>query len=488
MREPKRIDSALIAVLRRFLPRDRILTDPGELALYDTDGLALHRGTPGGVLLLENSDEVASAVLACRGKGVPFLPRGAGTGLSGGAVPLDRAWLLDVTRLDRILEIDTLDRIARIQPGVVNLDLDVAAGAHGLRYAPDPSSQRACTLGGNIAENAGGPHCFRHGMTTRHILELQVILPDGTRTTLGDRSGSVDGPDDRGLFVGSEGTLGIVVEATVALVRRPECVRTFLASFSSLTASCRAVARIIASGTRPAALEVLDRQTIAAVEASVFRAGYPSDADAVLLVEGEGSAAEIAEETRAIRDACEAEGAIAFEEAEDSESRARLWRGRKGAFGAMGRIARDLYVLDGVVPRRRLAEVVDAIAEIGRRHRLRLSNVFHAGDGNLHPNISFDSRDPDETSRVVAAGAEILRLCVAAGGALSGEHGIGIEKREFMGLMFTEEELETQRRVRQAIDPLGLANPGKILPGGRGCVEAGHRGPGHADRTERIIG
>lgn len=482
-----RDDRALLARLRRRLPADRILTDPGELVLYDADGLALHRATPGGVLLLENSDEVRDAVVALAESAVPFVPRGAGTGLSGGAVALDHAWILDVTRMDRILEIDRVDRVARVEPGVVNLDLDRAAARHGLRYAPDPSSQRACTLGGNIAENSGGPHCFRHGMTTRHVRALEVILPDGARVTLGDRSGAVLGPDERGLFVGSEGTLGICVEATVALVARPERVRTFLASFSSLAASCRAVSRIIAAGARPAALEILDRLTIGAVEASVFRAGYPRDAEAVLLVEGEGSPPEIVEETAVVRAACEAEGAIAFEEADDAEARLRLWRGRKGAFGAMGRIARDLYVLDGVVPRTRLAEVIEGIQDIGRRFRVRLSNVFHAGDGNLHPNISFDARDPDESARVRSAGEAILRLCVDAGGTLSGEHGIGMEKREFMGLVFNDEELATQERLRRAIDPTGLSNPGKVLPGGRGCTEAGHRGPAHAARTERLL-
>ncbi len=485
---PGRSDAALFKTLARILPRTRIITDSGERSLYDTDGLALYRGVPGAVLLLENAEEVIAAVRACHHHEVPFVPRGAGTGLSGGAVPLDEAWILDVTGMDRIIEIDPLESLARIEPGVVNLDLDRAASDYGLRYAPDPSSQRACTLGGNIAENSGGPHCFRHGMTTRHILALEVVLPDGTLTSLGSRSGATAGPDERGLFVGSEGTLGIAIEATVALIRRPEQVRTFLASFSSLAASCRAVSRIIASGARPAALEILDRLTIAAVEASVFRAGYPTDAEAVLLVEGEGSPAEIEEETAHVRAACSAEGALTFEEADDLEARTRLWRGRKGAFGAMGRVARDLYVLDGVVPRRALADVIEKIAAIGKKYELILSNVFHAGDGNLHPNISFDARDPEQTTRVLAAGAEILELCVAAGGTLSGEHGIGIEKRDHMGLVFTELELETQTRLRDAIDPRGLSNPGKVFPGGRSCVEAGHRGPGHAARVERIIG
>jgi len=486
IRRRRRDDRRLLRALERWLPPSRIIRDPGECALYDTDGLTLHRAPPGGVLLLESADEVEEAVRCCVSHGVPFVPRGAGTGLSGGAIPLDHAWVLDLSRMDRVLEIDPLERTARIEPGVVNLDLDRAAAAQGLRYAPDPSSQRACTVGGNIAENSGGPHCFRHGMTTRHIESLEVVLPDGTRTILA--APSPGRADPRGLFVGSEGTLGIAVEATVALVARPEAVRTQLASFPSLAAACRAVSRVIAAGARPAALEILDRLTIKAVEASVFRAGYPLDAEAVLLVEAEGSVEEIEQETAVVQAACEAEAALAFETADDPVARERLWRGRKGAFGAMGRVARDLYVLDGVVPRTRLAEVIERITKVGERHDLVLSNVFHAGDGNLHPNLSFDARDPEQCARVLAAGDEILRICVEAGGTLSGEHGIGLEKRDHMHLVFDAGELATQERLRAAVDPAGLANPGKVIPGGRGCVEAGHRGPpGSGERTARRI-
>ena len=486
-RRLERDDRRWLNTVSSFLPTDRILTDQGELALYDCDGLALHRATPGGVLLLENRSEVTGVITACAEFGVPFVPRGAGTGLSGGAVPLDRAWILDVTRMNRILSIDPIDRVAQIEPGVVNFDLDQAASEHRLRYAPDPSSQRACTLGGNIAENSGGPHCFRHGMTTRHILEIEVVLPDGQLTKLGEPCLGLSGPDSRGLFVGSEGTLGVVVAATVSLIPRPPTIRTFLSSYGSMAAACQTVARIIAAGGRPAALEILDRRTIAAVEASVFRAGYPLEAEAVLLIETEGTHQEVEEETDLVRSACSAESALAFEEADDEESRARLWRGRKGAFGAMGRIDRDLYVLDGVVPRSQLAKVIEQIAEIGEKHQLVLSNVFHAGDGNLHPNISFDARNREQCARVIEAGHEILEVCVEAGGTLSGEHGIGIEKRDAMHLVFTEDELETQRKLRNALDPDRLANPRKLLPSGRGCVEAGFRGAGYAAQVQRII-
>ncbi len=481
-------ERALRAELRRVLPPDRILSDPAEVSLYDSDGLTLHRGRAGGVVLAASTAEVQGIVRALARAGVPFVARGAGTGLSGGAVPLDGAWVIDVNRMRRILHLDPVDRYAVVEPGVVNLDLDGAAAAHGLRYAPDPSSQRACTIGGNIAENAGGPHCFLHGMTTRHVLGVTVVLPDGAVARLGGPPGTAVDLDWRGLFVGAEGTFGITVEAVLALIPRPEEVRTHLAAFSELTAACRAVARIVRAGVRAAALEILDDLPIRAVEASVYRAGYPLDAGAVLLVEQEGSALEIDAEAPLIAAACREEGAISFETATRAEERERLWRGRKGAFGAMGRIATDLYVLDGVVPRRRLADVIAEVQAIGRRHRVTLSNVFHAGDGNLHPNISFDGRDRDETERVLAASAEILRLCVAAGGTISGEHGIGLEKRAYMTEVFDAGDLDTQKEVRAAIDPACLANPSKVFPGGRGCVEAGRRGSAQADHTDRVLG
>lgn len=471
--------------LRRLIPRSRILTDEDECRLYDCDGLTLHRGVTPGVLLLENEKEVVEVVKVLADAGVPFVARGAGTGLSGGAVPLEGAWVLDVHRMRRIIEMNPLDRTAVIEPGVINLDLDKAAAVHGLRFAPDPSSQRACTVGGNIAENSGGPHCFLHGMTTRHILSVRTVLSDGTVLDLDRDDGGIDW---RGAFIGSEGTFGITVRATVRLIPRPQCVRTFLISYRSLEASCEAVASIIARGLRPAALEILDRATIQAVEASVYRAGYPEDAEAVLLVELEGLPQALEEATAEVRDACLNSSSIDFEEADDEAARERLWRGRKGAFGAMGRIASDLYVLDAVVPRTRLAEAITGIQKIGQKHGVRLSNVFHAGDGNLHPNISFDAADPEQRQRVLAAGDEILRLCVGLGGTLSGEHGIGIEKQDHMPLIFSDEQMESQRLLRKAVDTQGLANPGKILPTGRSCVEAGFRGAGHQQRTERVLG
>ncbi len=479
------MSKSLVRKLGEMIPGHRILTDPDECRLYDSDGLTLHRGVTPGVLILEGQEEVVHSVRVLTAEGIPFVARGAGTGLSGGAVPMGGAWVLDVHRMRKIIDIDPLQRIAVIEPGVINLDLDKAASVHGLRFAPDPSSQRACTVGGNIAENSGGPHCFLHGMTTRHILSVRTVLTDGSVLDLHRDDGGIDW---RGAFIGSEGTFGITVQATVRLVPRPASVRTFLISYSSLEASCEAVAAIIAAGLRPAALEILDRLTIGAVEASVFRAGYPEDAEAVLLVELEGLPDEVEEAAQQVRIAARREQLIAVEEAVDEEARERLWKGRKGAFGAMGRINSDLYVLDTVVPRTRLAEAITGIQEIGRRFDVVLSNVFHAGDGNLHPNISFDANDPEQREKVLQAGDAILQLCVALGGTLSGEHGIGLEKRDHMHLIFSAEQMETQLLVRQAVDPMGLANPGKVLPIGKGCTEAGFRCSTAADRTERILG
>lgn len=478
---------ALYQDLRRALPARQIITDAEELRLYDADALLVHRASPGGVVLARSAEQVAHALRCFDRHSVPFVPRGAGTGLSGGVVPLESAWVIDVHTMNRIVELDAIDRYAVIEPGVINAALDRAAREHGLRFAPDPSSQRVCTVGGNIGENAGGPHCFLHGMTTRHVLGLTVLRPDGSELVLGGPPGTVSDVDWRGVYIGSEGTLGVVVQAVVALVPAPESVHTSLATFTRLTSACRAVSHIIAAGLRPAALEILDRLTIRAVEASVFRAGYPRDAEAVLLIEQEGPAEDCALEAAEIERACRANGATEFEVAKDDAHRTRLWLGRKGAFGAMGRVDRDLYVMDGVVPRRELARVITRIQKIGDEYGLTLSNVFHAGDGNLHPNISFDARDPARVERVLAAGHDILKVCVEAGGTLSGEHGIGLEKRDLMHLVFDENDLDAQRRLRSALEPSGRANPGKVLPTRRHCTETGFRDRRHVKRIERIL-
>jgi glycolate oxidase subunit GlcD len=349
----------------------------------------------------------------------------------------------------------------------------------GLFYAPDPSSQHACTIGGNVAENSGGPHTLKYGTTTNHVLALELVLPDGEVVRLGSAAGFAPGYDLVGAVVGSEGTLGIVTEVTVRLSPLPEAVETLLAIFPDVVSACRAVTAVIRSGLVPAALEIVDRRTIAAIEASVYAAGLPRDAGAVLLVELDGAGAGLARQVARVREIAGAAGATDVSVARDAAERARFWRARKGAFGAMGRLAPDLYVHDAVVPRTRLPEVLATVCEIGDRHRLKLSNVFHAGDGSLHPNISFDRRDPDELARVLAAGEEILRACVAVGGVITGEHGIGTEKRDFMRLLFGDNDLEAMARLRAAFDPERVCNPGKVLPATRFCVESNPKARGY---------
>jgi glycolate oxidase subunit GlcD len=457
--------------MEHALGPERCLQDEALLLAYECDGLTHFRQRPRAVLFPESAAEVQRIVRAARAHRVPFTPRGAGTGLSGGAVAAPGGVVLEFARMNRILRIDPEDRLAVVEPGVVNARLSEAARPFGLAYAPDPSSQGVCTLGGNVAENSGGPHCLKSGATTNHVLALEVVLPDGELVTLGSPRAFSAGPDLRGLILGSEGTLGIVTAITCRLVPRVPAIETLLASFASLDAACRAVSAIIAAGILPAALEALDERTIRAVEAGNLQAGYPKDAAAVLLIELDGHAAAVDAEREQVAGILEAEGALVVESARDPAERARLWKGRKGAFGAMGRLAPDLYVQDAVVPRSQLPVVLPRICAICDELGLPLANVFHAGEGNLHPNISYDGRDPDQVARVVEAGRRILEVCIQAGGALSGEHGIGLEKLEFMPLLFSDDDLLAMRAVRVAFDPDGLLNPGKILPTPGACAE-----------------
>jgi glycolate oxidase subunit GlcD len=431
------------------------------------------------VVLPRTRDEVCRVVRACREFGVPFVPRGAGTGLSGGAVAQRGGVVIECSRMDRIVEIQPDDRYAVVEPGVVNAELSKAVAPHGLFYAPDPSSQLVCTIGGNVAENSGGPHTLKYGTTTNHVLALELVLPDAEVVQLGSRSGFANGYDLVGAVVGSEGTLGIVTQVTVRLTPVPERVETLLAIFPDVVSACRAVGAVIESGLVPAALEIIDQRTVAAVEASVYAAGLPLDAGAVLLVELDGPECALPSQVRRIREIAAASGASRVELARDASERQRFWRARKGAFGAMGRLAPDLYVHDAVVPRARLPEVLAQICAIGDRHGLRLSNVFHAGDGNLHPNISFDRRNPDELARVLSAGVEILEVCVAAGGVITGEHGIGSEKRDFMGLVFSDADLDAMKRLRAVFDPDAVCNPEKIFPATRFCAESNPKARGY---------
>jgi len=471
--------AGLIEALVGIVGREGCLSRDEELFPYECDGLSLHAARPGAVVFPRDTGDVVRIVRACAAHGRSFVPRGAGTGLSGGALACDEAVVIECSRMNRVLEVDPEARWARVQPGLVNADLSRAVAPHGLFYAPDPSSQLACTIGGNVAENSGGPHTLQYGTTTDHVLALELVLPSAEVVRLGSPAGAAPGYDLVGAVVGSEGTLGVVTEITVNLEPVPESVDTLLAIFDDVVAACRAVGAIIRSGLVPSALEILDRRTIEAVEASVYAAGLPRDAGAVLLVELDGPPRALARQRERIRTMAADAGATRVDLARDDDERRRFWAARKGAFGAMGRLAPDLYVHDAVVPRAKLPEVIARVCEIGDRHRLTLSNVFHAGDGNLHPNISFDRRDPDELERVLAAGEEILRTCVEAGGVITGEHGVGTEKRDFMGLLFGEADLEAMRRLRRAFDPDRRSNPGKILPSTRFCMEANPKARGY---------
>jgi glycolate oxidase subunit GlcD len=380
--------------------------------------------------------------------------------------------VIEMARMKAILDVNVRDRIAVVQPGLVNLDLSTAVAKHGLYYAPDPSSQQVCTIGGNVAENSGGPHTLKYGATTENVLALEMVMPDGEVVRFGSTSGHGPGYDLTGAITGSEGTLGIVTEISVKLLEIPESVETLLGIFPSVVAACHAVGGIVRSGLVPSALEIIDQRTVEVVEDSMYAAGLPRDAGAVLLAELDGARSALATQIERVRTLCREAGATDVRVARDAEERALFWKARKGSFGAMGRLAPDLYVHDAVVPRARLPEILEQVDEIATRHRLSLANVFHAGDGNLHPIISFDRRDAGELERVLAAGNEILEACIAVGGVLTGEHGIGKEKREFMQLLFSEADLDAMRRLRHAFNPEGVCNPDKILPIARACIES----------------
>jgi glycolate oxidase subunit GlcD len=441
-----------------------VRTERAELATFASDGLPTYRRTPALVVLPGSGREVSALLSLLDARGVPFVARGAGTGLSGGALAESPAVLVTLTRLARILEVDPANRRAVVEPGVVNATLSRAVAPHGLMYAPDPSSQTACTIGGNVAENAGGPHCLKYGVTTNHILALEVVLPSGASVRLGSPSGEPWGPDLVGAFVGSEGMFGIATEVTVRLVPLPSHVRTMLADYTSLRLAGEAVSQIIAAGIVPAALEMMDHNAIQMVESSAYAAGYPADAAAVLLVELDGRPAAVEADATLAKAILDSSGARSVRVAQSAAEREKLWQGRKKAFGAMGRVSADLVVQDAVVPRSALPDVLEEIASIGERYRLRVTNVFHAGDGNLHPNLSFDASDADEVERVHAASGEIIRACVAAGGTITGEHGVGLDKLAYMPLIFSPDDLGLMAAVRRVFDPGERANPGKVVP------------------------
>jgi glycolate oxidase len=463
------VTRSVVRELRRALGGERVIATPEELIAYEYDG-TIERGKPQVVVFPENTEQVSAAVRIARGHDVPVVPRGAGTGLSGGAVAAIGGVVVALTRMKRIIEVDVVNQIAVVEPGVVNLDLSRAVAPHGLYYAPDPSSQRACTIGGNIAENAGGPHCLAYGATTNHVLGLELVLADGSIVAVGGRSRDVPGYDLVGAVVGSEGTLAIVTKATVRLMRLPESTRTLLAIFDRIDDASESVSAIIAAGMLPSAIEMIDRQVIAAVE-PVINAGFPLDAEAVLLIEVDGLEEATAEDARAIEQLCTERGAREVRVAVDARDRERLWAGRKTSISALGRMYPNYYVLDGVVPRTKLVGVVRATYEIAARHGLAVANVFHAGDGNLHPNLLFDGRAPGATARVLAAGAEMMRACVEAGGTITGEHGVGLEKRDFLTWVYDQSDLAAMRKLKAAFGAGELYNPCKAFPTSRGCGE-----------------
>ncbi len=441
-----------------------VISSPDELRVYECDALTYYHGSmPDLVVLPTSTQHVAEIVRLCRDAGVPFLPRGAGTGLSGGATPEAGGVLIVLTRMARILNVDLPNRTATVEPGCVNLWLTNTVKRQGFFYAPDPASQQACTIGGNVGENAGGPHCLKHGVTTNHVLGVKVVLPDGEVVQLGGQVVDRPGYDLLGVFVGSEGTLGICTEVTVRLLPQPEAVRTLLAIFRNMEDASNAVSGIIGRGIIPVAMEMLDREIIKAVEANV-KAGYPLDAGAVLLIELDGPRAEIEAEGVGVEAVCRDHGCIDVRVARTDEERTLLWKGRKEAAGSVGRITHHYYLQDAVVPRTKLPGVLREIEQIGARYGLIIANVFHAGDGNLHPLICFDAHTPGDLDRAIAAGAEIMRRCIEAGGTVSGEHGIGLEKREYLRLMYSVEDLAAMQRVRRCFDPGDLCNPGKIFP------------------------
>ena len=462
----------LIQDLQSAVGRRSVLSETDELLVYECDGLPQHKRLPRAVVFPESTEAVAEVMKTLRRFEVPFTPRGAGTGLSGGALALNSGVVIELARMRNILKVDPVDRTAVVQTGVVNLHVSRAAAPLGLHYVPDPSSQPTCTIGGNIAENAGGIHCLKYGTTTDHVLAAKVVLSDGSVVDLKSGETGMPGYDLLGIFIGSEGTFGIATEATLRLTPMPQAVRTLLAEFADVDSASHAVSAIIAAGVMPAALEMMDREIIRAIEASVFAAGLPPDAGAALLIELDGLEAGIDDEAEKVRGICLEYGARKCRLAHDEVERKKLWAARKGAFGAIGRIAPDSMIQDAVVPRSRLPEIMQQSYRIAAKYQLVLANVFHAGDGNLHPLICFDSRSADEVRRVKEAGRELMETCVRAGGSITGEHGVGLDKRDYLPLIFSENDMEAMLRVRTAFDPSGLCNPGKIIPTLRGCGEA----------------
>ncbi|HCE75924.1 MAG TPA: FAD-binding oxidoreductase [Dehalococcoidia bacterium] len=457
----------LVADLKNIVGGGYVLDDKADLLVYEYDG-SIDRGSPVVIVLPASATEISSVLKLARAHSIPVVARGAGTGLSGGAIAEQGGIVISMARMNKILEVNSDDRYAIVEPGVVNLDLSTHVGPQGLYYAPDPSSQRACTIGGNIAENAGGPHCLAYGVTTNHVLGMEVVLADGSVTWFGENERDGVGYDLRGITIGSEGTLAIVTKISVRLLRSPEHVKTILMAFETIEDASAAVTGIIGAGMVPAAIEMMDHFCIKAAEGAVG-AGYPEGAGAVLLVELDGLFEAVEEEYEEIEAICREFGPLEVRVADDSLEREKLWSGRKGVLGALGRLAPNYYLVDGTIPRTKLVDVLRQINELSERSGYPIANLLHAGDGNLHPSILFDERKPGDVENILAIGSEILRICVESGGVLSGEHGIGLEKQDQMHLMFSDEDMATMSLLKIAFETEDLLNPGKVFPTGAGC-------------------
>ncbi|GMV82273.1 MAG: hypothetical protein AMXMBFR7_34570 [Planctomycetota bacterium] len=470
------LSATLLAALREAVGAANVQNQADELFVYECDGLTVDRATPGAVVFVHSTEEVARVVRACSEHAHPFVARGAGTGLSGGAVALNGAVVIELARMNRILEVDFENRVALVEPGVVNVHLTKACSERHLHYAPDPSSQGACSIGGNVAENSGGPHTLKYGVTVNHVLGLEVVLPSGEVIELGGPHGKGQGYDLVGLFVGSEGTFGIATKAWVKLTPNPEAVKTLLAVFASVDEASRAVSGIIAAGIVPAALELIDQTIVRAVE-QWLHLGFPTDAGAVLLIELDGLRDGLEPLADRVMRCCREAGGLDVRQAKDEKERLLLWKARKQAFGAVGRLSPSYYVQDGVIPRSRLPGVLAQITASAERHGLVNANVFHAGDGNLHPLILFDERDPRQVEAALACNEEVMSAVIEAGGMLSGEHGIGLEKLHFMPRVFSPDDLDAMLRVREVFDPRHLSNPHKAIPSRRCWEVKGHEPP-----------
>ncbi len=454
--------SPFFAELSKIYPPERVLTRPVQLAAFESDALTSFRVRPLAVVLPITQDEVIQTVRACYRHAIPFVARGSGTSLSGGSLPVKDGIVIGLNRLNRIVRLDPEERIAVVEPGVVNLDVSRAAAPYGLYYAPDPSSQPICTVGGNLAFNAGGAHCLKYGMTSNHVLGIKAVLPDGEVVQLGGDSLENVGPDLTGLFVGSEGLFGIALEVTLRLLPKPEAFKTVLAAYHSLTSAGKTVAEIVGRGLLPGAIEIMDNLAIQAAEASV-QAGYPLDAEALLIVEMDGESISVEADFAQVMEIVQASGAYEIRVAKDEGDRMRIWKGRKSAFSAVGRLSPDYIVQDGVVPRGRLAQALREIQRKGAEFNLRVANVFHAGDGNLHPLILFDGREEGALERAEELAAQILEMCVEYGGSITGEHGIGVEKRQHLPMMFAPADLEAMQAIHAQIDPRRISNRGKMF-------------------------